>query len=196
MEEATPNPVKTIFVRYKLLFIIYGVAILFALWEVFGVPSENSQMMKGPKDHLMANVDEEGSYYDFQRTKFEGRPEADYLEGMSELRKYKAASEQINALRTEGKQAEATALIEGARGHLEKAREHFESAIERGVVSNEDLLGYHCYTLKLLNVPDEEYQVSLQRFRKNFPLMQLPVELQGQPGTQSPNPNMATRAYE
>ncbi|QDU79842.1 hypothetical protein Pla110_15610 [Polystyrenella longa] len=182
MGEQKGNLIKSIFVRYKLLFIVYGVGLLFATWEYYGVPDESHEMMQQEDylKHLLQHVDEDDSFYGFQIKKFEGRPESEYLKGMREFRRYELAMRKVKSLKDKGKGKEATAIAKGARSHLEEARRHFEIPLQAGVISNENLMVFHCITLKLLNAPEEEYQVAIVRLQKNFPLMELPPFLREQ----------------
>lgn len=193
MEEQKPNGLKAIFVRYKLLFLIYGIALCFAVWEIFGVPRENKEMVEGNQlQHLIQHIDEEGTYYSFQREKFKDRPEADFIDGVEAFRDYQVVAKEYARLQSEDKNEEAQGKMAEGLAHLERARGFFERAIGQGVISNEDLLVLHCATLKLLNVPQEEYDVAFLRLRRHFPRLKLPPLLETAPSGDSTT-NMATR---
>ena len=151
-------------------------------------------MVEGSQlQHQMQHIDEEGTYYSFQREKFKDRPEADFINGVEAFRDYQVAAAEYGRLQAERNEDASKAKLEEARDHLERARSHFERAVEQGVISNEDLLVLHCATLKLLGAPQEEYDAAFQRLRRNFPMMKLPALLEERPDPGQSSTNMATR---
>ncbi|MEZ6048156.1 MAG: hypothetical protein R3C11_21785 [Planctomycetaceae bacterium] len=144
MEEKQPSWARFIFVRYKLLFIVYGLGLMLALWEIYKVPDANLGMKQGEYlKHMMEHLDEEDSYYQFQIEKFEGRPEADFLKGMRSFREYSLALKEATELRKEGKDEAADEQEQVSLEHVQEAREHLETAINKGVISNEDIYMFH-----------------------------------------------------
>lgn len=184
---------RRLFVRYKILFIIYGIAVFFAVWEIYRVPTQNKDMIsENYLNHLTKFIDSEDSFYHFQMEKYDGRPEAEYLKGMKAFKSYKSIADKQVALRKEDKPEEADSYNDEARAKLVEAREYFENALDQGIISNENLMIFHVVTLKLLGVPEEEYEKAFNRMLINFPEMNLPPFLEGD---LPPSSNMANH-YE
>jgi len=61
-----------------------------------------------------------------------------------------------------------------AKGDLVAAQKFFESALEQGEKTNEQLFFHYARCLYLLNFPDEKIEPIIQQWKNNYPHSKLP----------------------
>jgi len=109
------------FQKYKLLFIVYGILAVFAVYEIF-IPKEEKSTSQSTAQNLLETIDQPDSFHQYELKMYPDRPQADYLRGMlafkesqNELRKAQEANTARNRDAVVVHQKQATEKLKEAR---------------------------------------------------------------------------------
>lgn len=175
---------KYYFQNYKLLFIVYGVLVVIAGYEFFVVPDlRDPEKRENPALRMLQSVDDPDGYFQFELEMFPDRPQSDYLRGMVAFKASQDKLRDAQAAMKDKKSEQARQFQSEAIELLNEAREFYEKAIQRGIVSQPELYSFYAITMKSLydqkQVSEEEFLKAVKIWRKHYPLSEAPPNLSG-----------------
>lgn len=165
--------------KYLLLVVLACLGFVVATVECVQVDPDEARKRSALK--LLERIDQPGSYYQFKIEMYPDRAQTEFLVGLERFKQSQNILKKSIEAKSQKQDQEAKELRRESLELLKEARVYFESALERGHISNKSLHDYYAISLKYLydlgEVTREEVQQAVDNRLKHFPLSELPPQL-------------------